>query len=857
MRIVLDLQDAQGKHRYQEAGRFTLGLAESLARHRGQHEVILALSDLFPDTIEPIRGRFNGLLDQDCIRVWKAVGPIRAADRANEWRRRAAARLRASFISSLEPDIVHVSGIHGGYGDDVVAGVEAFGSDAVTTVSLYDDFFVNPNRRTSPGGRHERHLREARSLMTRADGWLAVSVSAALNGSKDLGLDSACVTHVPSAPDPRFRQVAVTRELEAQFRARHRVPGRFVMTSGSPGAQETLAGVVEAYAYVPSKLRDGRQLVVLGPMAASAARDLQATARAAGLRPDDVRITGEVDVDDLVLLYNLCELLVLPSGLDRSGLLAQEAMASGTAVIATNQDRIERAQERSEAPVEAPDRVTIGAEITRVLSDPALHSELVHQGSEHTRMLSGAASAKFAIAAFERLHESRVRNLAPRGSGVDIEVAQLTRELGSLPGHPEDQDLLRVARDLCLNHAASSRARLLVDVSVIVQVDAGSGIQRVVRNILRWLPKLLDGRYDVEPIYATVECIGYRHVNQSDRTNQPLGLMPADAVVEPRPGDVFLGLDLAQDVVAAQSQFYAELRRAGIPVYFVVYDLLPVLMPHKFSPDHDTSHRQWLQVVGDADGAICISRSVANELRAWVESNGSPRHRPLRIEWFHPGVDIDGLDAGGGVPIAAPEVLDRLAARPTFLLVGTIEPRKGHMQTLDAFERLWAAGTDVNLVFVGGPGWRMDQFTVRLRLHPELGSRLFWLEHITDEYLDEIYRASTCLLVPSEGEGFGLPLIEAARHGTPIIARDIEVFREVAGAHAFYFVGLTPMSLAEAVSTWLTLYAGESHPRPDGINAPTWQQSTTRVVEILVGTRDIDGLAPDVDARMNREVASA
>ena len=75
----------------------------------------------------------------------------------------------------------------------------------------------------------------------------------------------------------------------------------------------------------------------------------------------------------------------------------------------------------------------------------------------------------------------------------------------------------------------------------------------------------------------------------------------------------------------------------------------------------------------------------------------------------------------------------------------------------------------------------------KLRHHPELGKRLFWLEGISDEYLEKVYATCVCLIAASEDEGFGLPLIEAARHRIPILARDIPVFREVAGDHASYF----------------------------------------------------------------------
>ena len=100
----------------------------------------------------------------------------------------------------------------------------------------------------------------------------------------------------------------------------------------------------------------------------------------------------------------------------------------------------------------------------------------------------------------------------------------------------------------------------------------------------------------------------------------------------------------------------------------------------------------------------------------------------------------------------------------------------------------------------------MDMLVNRLKNHKELGKRLFWLEDVSDEYLEKLYSAATCLLTASEGEGFGLPLVEAARRNLPIIARDIPVFHEIAGQHAYYFTGLDDGSLAATIVQWMKLY---------------------------------------------------
>jgi glycosyltransferase involved in cell wall biosynthesis len=197
---------------------------------------------------------------------------------------------------------------------------------------------------------------------------------------------------------------------------------------------------------------------------------------------------------------------------------------------------------------------------------------------------------------------------------------------------------------------------------------------------------------------------------------------------------------------------------------------------------------------------------------------------------------------GGGLPPDAGAVLAGIAAAPTFAMVGTIEPRKGHAQALDAFERLWAQGLDVRLAIVGAEGWKglpdsrrrtIPALMARLRSHPELGRRLFVVHGASDDYLERIYAASACLLCASEGEGFGLPLIEAARHGIPLLARDLPVFREVAGEHAHYFKGEDGVALAAAIQDWLRLRESGQAPASAGIAARTWSENAAELTAVL------------------------
>jgi glycosyltransferase involved in cell wall biosynthesis len=171
------------------------------------------------------------------------------------------------------------------------------------------------------------------------------------------------------------------------------------------------------------------------------------------------------------------------------------------------------------------------------------------------------------------------------------------------------------------------------------------------------------------------------------------------------------------------------------------------------------------------------------------------------------------------------------------LMVGTLEPRKGHLQALQACSLLWQAGVQFNLLLVGAEGWQGVNASERgpvvellkaLRGHAHWQRRLFWLEDVDDQQLATLYARADGLLAASWDEGFGLPLIEAARFGLPALARDIPVFREVTGGRARFFQAGTPGELARALRLWL---ADGMMPRPGTTYWPGWEQSAARLIE--------------------------
>lgn len=1252
MRIVIDMQGAQSESRFRGIGRYTMAFAKAVVKNRGEHEIILALSGLFPDTIEPIRAAFEGLLPQENIRVWHAPGPVKEGQPGNESRREVAELLREAFLASLQPDVIHISSLFEGYVDDAVTSIGRFDQTTPVSVILYDLIpLLNPDHYLYPNPRYKQYYLRKVEYLKQATLHLAISDFSRQEALDTLGLNESKTISISTALDDHFQPLTIGEEVARDLRAKFSISRPFVLYTGGADERKNLPRLIEAYGALPASLRKTHQMVFAGKMPEGDIARFRQIARAAGLQDDELLFTGYVSDEELVRLYNLCQLYVFPSWHEGFGLPALEAMACGAPVIGANTSSLPEVIGLDEALFEPFDVKAIAAKLAQALQDETFRLRLREHGLQQAKKFSWDETAKRAIAAWELLQIASperqpalpagrkprlafVSPVPPERSGIadysaellpalssyyDIELVvcqdqvdeQLVRrhatvhdvawlrahagevdrvlyQMGNSPFHqhmlalmeeipgtvvlhdfylsslmawlelhggaghawtkalydthgyaavqaryqdpegakrqfpanghvvchamgiivhsefslqlarqwygahygddwrviphlrvpviddidraaarkqlgvdaqdvlvcsfgfldptklnhrllrawlssslaadthchlvfvgenhggdygaelletitgsdckrriritgyaspelfkqylaaadiavqlrtqsrgetsgtvldcmnhglpvivnahgamaeldhdavwmlpdefdeatlvnalealrrsperrfrlgeqartrilehhapdacarqyadaieafharkvnglptliatlaegtsnaPADNDLMSLASALNRNHPLPCLTkRLYLDLTATSRNDLQTGIERVARALTLALLKAPPKGYRIEPVYLSHEkgTWFYRHARQ-----YTLGLLACptdgfeDEIVEPEAGDVLLGLDLSGDLLvqAEQSGLFKDFRNQGVSVYATVFDLLPVRMPEVFPPGADQIHSRWLETISGFDGAMCISKAVADDLCAWQANQGLKwdNRRPFSIGWFHLGADVANSAPSRGLTPEAHDTLRNLTVRPSFLMVGTIEPRKGYLQTLEAFEQLWKEGMEVNLVIVGREGWKglpdshrrdIPRTVERLRSSPEHNKRLFWLEGISDEYLEKVYAASTCLIAASYGEGFGLPLIEAAQHKLPIIARDIPVFREVAGEHAYYFTAHDGRELAEAIRDWLQLFRQGRHPRSEGMKYLTWKESAKQLADIVLGRK--------------------
>ena len=363
--------------------------------------------------------------------------------------------------------------------------------------------------------------------------------------------------------------------------------------------------------------------------------------------------------------------------------------------------------------------------------------------------------------------------------------------------------------------AQTDRPRLLVDVSAILRHDAQTGIQRVVRAVWSELRRRSGDDLLVLPVYATnSQGYCYARVDFLERNSSSSACEPVCV----RPGDKFLGLDLSAHLLPNYRRQLKTWRSYGASIHLIVYDLLPIQRPEWFSAAASNHFRRWFDVLlQEADQAICISEHVASDLRGWLSRLQAAR--PLSIGRLQMGSDIAASVPSRGVCANVRRLLEQMRFRPAILMVGTVEPRKGYDVAIAAFEHLWRTRpTDApDLVIVGKSGWKTTALQQYLQTHSEKGKRFHWLDSVSDEGLCLFYEACRGVFVASRGEGFGLPLIEAALHRRHILARDLPVFREQGLANVSFFKGDGPAALGDRLMD--IVHAGE----PSGAaSLPTW-----------------------------------
>lgn len=233
----------------------------------------------------------------------------------------------------------------------------------------------------------------------------------------------------------------------------------------------------------------------------------------------------------------------------------------------------------------------------------------------------------------------------------------------------------------------------------------------------------------------------------------------------------------------------------------LIHDTIPLDFPHYQRPGTAKVFEAKLRLAAAyADRIICTSVACLRDVTRHMGQMGrTPPMLPALL-----GVNTPNL--------AAPSK-GMQSNRPYFVMLGTIEPRKNHAMILDIWGEL---GKDApGLMICGARGWANADVFARL----DAGmANVTELPDLTDGEIATLLAGSKGLLFPSFAEGFGLPPVEAATLGVPVICADLPACREILGNWPVY---LDPNDRYQWENTVLRL-AAETTPKDRSFDPPTW-----------------------------------
>jgi glycosyltransferase involved in cell wall biosynthesis len=251
------------------------------------------------------------------------------------------------------------------------------------------------------------------------------------------------------------------------------------------------------------------------------------------------------------------------------------------------------------------------------------------------------------------------------------------------------------------------------------------------------------------------------------------------------------------------------------------HDAIPLLMPHTIADRrfHQAFHYRALRKNVDS-GAwfVCVSDATRTDLVSifpQLEERSVTIHNMVSHHYHAKASDANRIPEIVRTrlntrmkprpdPAITRRLFENVAKMENFgylLVVSTIEPRKNHLTLLSAWEKLRVeCFPTLKLLLVGSLGWHHKQIIRKFQPWLERGEA-FLLEDVLASELRELYAHACVTICPSFGEGFDFSGVEAMRSGSPVVASDISVHREVYADAAEYFNPYSVDSLSYAVKS--------------------------------------------------------
>lgn len=803
MRILIDCQALQTGSRFRGIGRYTIGLIKGLASQRSE-EVFLLINGSLIDTSVEIRQQFKDLLTEKQFIYWYSSNDTDCIhDNSN-------AALDSEILYEQEvlkfnPSVLVITSPF--QGDLIFCPIERLYNKVPIATVVYDFIPYKNRSKYLDDERSQGWYQKSFNRLHCVDAFLCIS-----NFTKDeaelLFPDKFKVNISGGVDNQTFYlpEYSELEEIKLHLEKSLKISSPFVLYTGGVDERKNVNLLIDAYSILPTEIQKKYQIVIVCGNHPEHISKITKQLKKAGLSDTQFTVLGYVCDRELRNLYAACHLFVFPSKEEGLVFPVLEAMQCGSTVISSNATSLSEIHGLSAGQFTPYSVSDLEALLTKCLTDDEFYCSLKEHCNRHIKHYSWLSSAATCYSALEKISSTKK---LPFDQKNYSEYQTLKRI--SFRKHSESE-----FKSVAIAIEKQFYQRVFYDITTLAIHDAGTGIQRVTKGILHNLEQIIDNKNIlVIPIAASPDGNGYNFVEKENDKWVHRGK------VTPCSNDLYICVDLNNDHINRNIDLFKQWKKQGVKFIITVHDICFELFPEFIASKRfvDSLHQWLINSVSIADGLICVSQSVMKDVDFWIKQNLPTTQS--KLGWFHLGSNLNQEHN------LASNIEDKpFKSGVTFIAVSTIEPRKGYSDLLKGFHKAWEKGVAANLIIVGRPGWKCEDVITTITSSPQYQKKLSWYNNCSDEQLIALYQNADCFVFASHAEGFGLPIVEAAQYGLPLLVRDIPVFREIAKENATYFTASGEMSLEHAIE-YCTKHI-EQLPKSSKIKPLTWNQSTSQ-----------------------------
>ena len=752
MRIIIDLQGCQSDgHRVRGIGRYSLSLIKKLIRISNENEFILFANACLPN----ISGDFEEelLSFKDRVKYVNWYGPKikELATSNNQIRFEVAKKLRSYAISLNNADILLLTSFFDGYNDECVIPLDKnFNLPPVASV-IYDLIpLSHPKDYLDINLGYKKFylymLEELRSI----DCFLTISKFTTKEFKRLTSIDPNLICNISSGCNKETFNPYFSQE---DTLLKEKNIGPYILYCGAADPRKNLKRLLKAYSSLKDDLKEVYKIMLVGEIGESALKDIYSWRDEFNIKYDQLILMGFVTDEELAALYRNCSLFVFPSIHEGFGLPVLEAMSCGAPVIASNRSSIPEILGESNYTFDPYNIEEITLLIQNCLENTQLVNKLKLNSKERSSFFSWDITANLVLDKLENLVESKTSNVIRYDDWNLISKYK--------------KDTYNLILDSVITHLEKAN-----------EDNSFNKLGEVISNCI----SLIQAQYDFD--LRAYQAKKNKYINWQIEgpfdSNYSLAILNQEVALA---ADKDTNLNVKINITE------------GLGDYQIDYSFIknkPSLL-NLFTSSKSKENTQFIQSRNLYPPRVKDMDSRVNCLHAYGwEETGFPADWVNDFNQYLQGITVMSnmvkktlIDNGVSIPIRVCSLgLDHIrdikqdenyiinAKKYKFLHISSCFPRKGIECLLAAYGRSFSINDDVSLVIKTFPNPHNKVFEL-LNYYKSINTKyphvVIIEEDLKPAQIKSLYLQADCLVAPSHGEGFGLPIAEAMLCELPVL----------------------------------------------------------------------------------------